>query len=149
MRANIILLVSLCFAGMARADVVSLNHNSGLAVNVWANGDWYLRAIEVDSADNPVGTLSAELMITLSGMAPFIDPVLTADIADGGGIWIYRSQTSGIQGGDMNVEVFKFVCSGGNAICDQANAGNIFLSDSLFAVDGNVLPVQLQSFEVE
>lgn len=132
MNRLMVLAFSLLGSTVVYADVLSLNHNGGLTSNAWADGDWYMRGLEVDSAGDPVGAVSTELMITLTNNAPFIDPVLSADMPDGDFIWFFRSRTSGFQVGDTGVEVFRFECSGGNAICDESNTGNVFLSDSLF-----------------
>jgi len=145
---SIILILS-SLSPSVMADVSGINQNGGLAVNVWADGTWYMRAIQVDDMGDAVGSLSPETSFPLTSMAPFIDPVLTVDVPDGHFIWFYRSQTAGISVGDTGVEVYKFECTGGTARCDMADTNNIFMSDSLFSVDGDVLPVELMSFEVD
>jgi hypothetical protein len=141
--------LALALSPAASAAVTAVNIPSTLNANTWANGEWRIRAIHVDAANQPVGPLSSETVRTLNNEAPNADPVVPADLPVGDQIWFYRKLGASISPGE-SLEVFKFVCPPASpSVCEQANTGTVFLSNALFAPAETVLPVELQSFEVD
>lgn len=141
--------LALAASQAAHAAVTAVNLPSTLNANTWTNGEWHVRAIHVTALNAPVGPLSSEAVRTLTNEAPNADPVVPADLPVGDQIWFYRKLGAAISPGD-SLEVFKFVCPPASpSICEQANTGTVFLSNSLFLPAETVLPVELLSFGVE
>jgi hypothetical protein len=106
-----------------------------------------MRAILLDATNTPIGSISNEVSFVTASQWPSLPVTMVATAAATDKIHFYRSNSS-INIGDMNIEVFEFVCSGGS-VCDSSSTSNLALADTLPWTPTTVLPVELVEFSVE
>jgi len=131
------LLASIAPALPARADVVSVDLASTLSVSSlnWPDALWYVRAIERDASDQPVGALAEQIDFVLSSEWPSIEVVISATAPADHDVLFLRANQK-IRIGDT-VEGYAQSCSSGT-ICDATSPSNIALANTLSWVSTTV-----------
>lgn len=134
----------------ASAQVASIGLGSTNSVGPlnWADGTWYMRAVQLDGSDVPVGAITGQLSFTLSSEYPNIAVTMAVSAPAGNKIRFYRNLGSGFNVGDPNIEYYDQTCPTGS-VCDSGSVNNIALVNTLGWVTGPVVPVELVSFAVE
>jgi hypothetical protein len=145
--------VLLAVASGASGQVISIA-SDGLTddgVNNWADGTWYVRAIQVDSGGNPVGSLSNELQFVINSVSspgfPYVTVNLGSIAPTDHAVRYFRSLGVPINPGDVGVESTDEACS--TASCGSLTDYDIGLSNLLTWQTGEVLPVELLQFRVD
>lgn len=142
--------LAFCASG-AQADVNTVIFNgtvNNVGVLNWANGDWYVRAIQIDDMGNEVGALTPEITFNLMDTWPSFKFTRSVDpIPAGHFIRVYRSQ-SPINSGAGGIDFIDFECPTG--ICNDTDDGSVAIANSNTNwMNGTVVPVELMQFDVE
>lgn len=143
--------LAMCATG-AHADINTIIFNgpvNNVGVLNWANGDWYVRAIQIDDMGNEVGALTPETTFTLTDRWPSFKFTRSVDpIPAGHFIRIYRSQTPTISPGDMGVDFIDLSCPA--TFCNDSDDGSVAVANNSSGwMNGTVVPVELMQFDVE
>lgn len=123
---------ALLLAGAANAQIQSLSLASTNDIDAlnWTAGQWYVRAIQRDASDRPLGSLTAEISFLLDGQEyPAIEVTMYATAPEGHDLLFLRSNFP-ISMGDT-VDGFVFTCSAGSLPCSADSPSNIVLGENL------------------
>jgi len=119
------------------------------ATFAWGAGDWHLRAVLMDTMDNPIGILTADSQLTTDADDwPRAAVTMVSTAGAGFKIRFYRKEGSPINVGDMGIEYVDHDCDG-SVVCDDTVASGLALNNSSFSNSGVVVPVELESFMVD
>jgi hypothetical protein len=150
----VFLLSATAMSAQAGITAITIGDTAQVAGENWPMGsEWYIRAILIDSAGNPIGKLSAETnynTVSAGSVPSVVTMHLDANAPATSSILVYRSTNPILVGSNVTPAKYDGLCEpDGCPIGDISVPANGQLRNSDFHGDSTAMPVKLQEFSVD